>query len=80
MGWPRRGCAGRRLPHVKDPVLVCGFPAGDTGPSTTRGIVSRINFVPALQDGPPAAGLRGAATGGPGSAAGAEPRQSEDTT
>ncbi|HEY0768355.1 MAG TPA: trypsin-like peptidase domain-containing protein [Steroidobacteraceae bacterium] len=34
------------LPHIKDAVLVYGFPAGGTSLSITKGIVSRIEFVP----------------------------------
>lgn len=34
------------LPHIKDAVLVCGFPVGGSTLSTTKGIVSRIEFVP----------------------------------
>jgi S1-C subfamily serine protease len=34
-----------RLPAVKDPVLVYGFPTGGNNLSTTKGIVSRIEFV-----------------------------------
>jgi S1-C subfamily serine protease len=34
------------LPQIKDPVLAYGFPAGGTSLSITRGIVSRIEFVP----------------------------------
>ena len=36
----------KALPQVKDPVLAYGFPAGGTSLSITRGIVSRIEFVP----------------------------------
>jgi S1-C subfamily serine protease len=34
------------LPQIKDPVLAYGFPTGGTTLSITRGIVSRIEFVP----------------------------------
>jgi S1-C subfamily serine protease len=34
------------LPHVKEAVLAYGFPAGGTSLSITKGIVSRIEFVP----------------------------------
>jgi S1-C subfamily serine protease len=34
------------LPQIKDPVLASGFPTGGTTLSITRGIVSRIEFVP----------------------------------
>ncbi len=34
------------LPHVKDAVLVYGYPAGGTSQSITKGIVSRIEFAP----------------------------------
>jgi S1-C subfamily serine protease len=34
------------LPHIKDPVLAYGFPTGGTSLSITKGIVSRIEFVP----------------------------------
>jgi S1-C subfamily serine protease len=34
------------LPEIKDPVLAYGFPMGGTTLSITRGIVSRIEFVP----------------------------------
>jgi S1-C subfamily serine protease len=34
------------LPQIKDPVLAYGFPTGGTSLSITRGIVSRIEFVP----------------------------------
>ena len=34
------------LPQVKEPVLAYGFPVGGTTLSITRGIVSRIEFVP----------------------------------
>jgi S1-C subfamily serine protease len=34
------------LPQIKDPVLAYGFPAGGTSLSITKGIVSRIEFVP----------------------------------
>jgi S1-C subfamily serine protease len=43
------------LPHIKDPVLVYGFPEGGTTLSITKGIVSRIEFVPYNLD---TAGLR----------------------
>jgi S1-C subfamily serine protease len=43
------------LPHIKDPVLVYGFPEGGSTLSITKGIVSRIEFVPYSFD---AAGLR----------------------
>lgn len=34
------------LPHIKDPVLVSGFPIGGNTLSITKGIVSRIEYVP----------------------------------
>ena len=34
------------LPEIKDPVLVYGYPTGGSGQSLTKGIVSRIEFVP----------------------------------
>jgi S1-C subfamily serine protease len=34
------------LPQIKDPVLAYGFPTGGTSLSITKGIVSRIEFVP----------------------------------
>ena len=34
------------LPHIKDAVLTYGFPTGGTSLSITKGIVSRIEFVP----------------------------------
>jgi S1-C subfamily serine protease len=34
------------LPHIKDPVLVYGFPIGGNTLSITKGIVSRIEYVP----------------------------------
>jgi S1-C subfamily serine protease len=34
------------LPRIKDPVLAYGFPVGGTSLSITKGIVSRIEFVP----------------------------------
>jgi S1-C subfamily serine protease len=34
------------LPDIKDPVLAYGFPTGGTALSITKGIVSRIEFVP----------------------------------
>jgi len=34
------------LPHIKDAVLAYGFPTGGTSLSITKGIVSRIEFVP----------------------------------
>lgn len=34
------------LPQIKDPVLVYGFPVGGSSLSITKGIVSRIEFVP----------------------------------
>lgn len=34
------------LPQIKDPVLVYGFPVGGNSLSITKGIVSRIEFVP----------------------------------
>ncbi|HTW38296.1 MAG TPA: trypsin-like peptidase domain-containing protein [Steroidobacteraceae bacterium] len=34
------------LPRIKDPVLVYGFPVGGDSLSITKGIVSRIEFVP----------------------------------
>jgi S1-C subfamily serine protease len=43
------------LPQIKDPVLAYGFPTGGTSLSITRGIVSRIEFVPY---GYPTSGLR----------------------
>ena len=43
------------LPQIKDPVLAYGFPTGGTSLSITRGIVSRIEFVPY---GFPTSGLR----------------------
>ncbi|NNM61535.1 MAG: trypsin-like serine protease [Steroidobacteraceae bacterium] len=43
------------LPHIKDAVLVYGFPTGGTSLSITKGIVSRIEFVPYNF---PATGLR----------------------
>ncbi|HYK25692.1 MAG TPA: trypsin-like peptidase domain-containing protein [Steroidobacteraceae bacterium] len=43
------------LPQIKDPVLVYGFPEGGTTLSITKGIVSRIEFVPYNLD---TAGLR----------------------
>src|SRR5579862_2631054 len=48
---PRAG----QLPQIKDPVLAYGFPTGGTSLSITRGIVSRIEFVPY---GFPTSGLR----------------------
>ncbi|HLY52053.1 MAG TPA: trypsin-like peptidase domain-containing protein, partial [Steroidobacteraceae bacterium] len=39
---PRAGA----LPRIKDPVLAYGFPTGGTSLSITKGIVSRIEFVP----------------------------------
>lgn len=35
-----------KLPHIKDAVLAYGFPTGGTSLSITKGIVSRIEFVP----------------------------------
>jgi S1-C subfamily serine protease len=35
-----------KLPQIKDAVLAYGFPAGGTSLSITKGIVSRIEFVP----------------------------------
>jgi len=35
-----------QLPQIKDPVLAYGFPTGGTSLSITKGIVSRIEFVP----------------------------------
>jgi S1-C subfamily serine protease len=35
-----------KLPQIKDPVLAYGFPAGGSSLSITKGIVSRIEFVP----------------------------------
>jgi len=43
------------LPQIKDPVLAYGFPTGGTSLSITKGIVSRIEFVPYNY---PVAGLR----------------------
>jgi S1-C subfamily serine protease len=43
------------LPQIKDPVLAYGFPTGGTSLSITKGIVSRIEFVPYNF---PVAGLR----------------------
>ncbi|MGH8220174.1 MAG: trypsin-like peptidase domain-containing protein [Steroidobacteraceae bacterium] len=43
------------LPQIKDPVLVYGFPEGGSTLSITKGIVSRIEFVPYSFD---TAGLR----------------------
>lgn len=43
------------LPQIKDPVLVYGFPEGGNSLSITKGIVSRIEFVPYNF---PASGLR----------------------
>lgn len=43
------------LPSIKDPVLVYGFPEGGSTLSITKGIVSRIEFVPYSFD---TAGLR----------------------
>ena len=43
------------LPQIKDAVLAYGFPTGGTSLSITRGIVSRIEFVPY---GFPTSGLR----------------------
>src|ERR1700761_4354473 len=43
------------LPEIKDPVLAYGFPQGGTALSITKGIVSRIEFVPYNY---PASGLR----------------------
>jgi S1-C subfamily serine protease len=43
------------LPQIKDSVLVYGFPVGGSSLSITKGIVSRIEFVPYSFD---AAGLR----------------------
>jgi S1-C subfamily serine protease len=43
------------LPQIKDPVLVYGFPEGGNSLSITKGIVSRIEFVPYNFD---ASGLR----------------------
>ncbi len=34
------------LPEIKEPVLVYGYPTGGAGQSLTKGIVSRIEFVP----------------------------------
>jgi len=36
----------RTLPQIKDPVLAYGFPLGGSSLSNTKGIVSRIEFVP----------------------------------
>jgi len=44
-----------RMPEIKDAVLVYGFPAGGNSLSITKGIVSRIEFVPYNM---PASGLR----------------------
>ncbi len=38
------------IPQIKDPVLTYGFPTGGTTLSITRGIVSRIEFVPYSYD------------------------------
>ena len=35
-----------QLPRIKDPVLAYGFPTGGTSLAITKGIVSRIEFVP----------------------------------
>src|SRR5271170_526968 len=35
-----------KLPQIKDPVLAYGFPTGGSSLSITKGIVSRIEFVP----------------------------------
>jgi len=43
------------LPNIKDPVLAYGFPTGGTALSITKGIVSRIEFVPYNH---PVSGLR----------------------
>ena len=44
---PGRPCrAPSVLPQIKDPVLAYGFPTGGTSLSITKGIVSRIEFVP----------------------------------
>jgi S1-C subfamily serine protease len=43
------------MPQVKDPVMVYGFPTGGTSLSITKGIVSRIDFVPYRY---PVSGLR----------------------
>ena len=43
------------LPQIKDPVLAYGFPTGGNSLSITKGIVSRIEFVPYNY---PVAGLR----------------------
>jgi S1-C subfamily serine protease len=45
----------KRIPEVKDPVLVYGYPTGGTSLSITKGIVSRIEFAPYNY---PMAGLR----------------------
>ena len=34
------------MPNIKDPVLAYGFPTGGTALSITKGIISRIEFVP----------------------------------
>ncbi len=48
---PRAG----RMPQIKDAVLAYGFPTGGSSLSITKGIVSRIEFVPYTY---PVAGLR----------------------
>ena len=35
-----------KLPEIKDAVMVYGYPEGGTSLSITKGIVSRIEFVP----------------------------------
>lgn len=45
----------RMLPNIRDSVLTYGYPVGGTSLSLTKGIVSRIEFVPYNY---PAAGLR----------------------
>src|ERR1700733_6014408 len=42
-GWPARAA---KLPQIKDAVLAYGFPTGGNSLSITKGIVSRIEFVP----------------------------------
>jgi S1-C subfamily serine protease len=44
-----------KLPQIKDPVLAYGFPTGGSSLSITKGIVSRIEFVPYSY---PVSGLR----------------------
>jgi S1-C subfamily serine protease len=45
----------KKMPEIRDAVLAYGYPQGGTGLSITKGIVSRIEFVPYNF---PAAGLR----------------------